>query len=545
MRRLSRLFFGGDIVTMGAQPTVEAVAVRGTEIVWVGSLDACKAVLSGEKYEEINLEGHTLMPGFVDPHLHLMMLGMCRTWVDLAYPRVKSIDDIVQLLSEHAKRVPEGGIIRGFGFDQRTLAERRYPTADDLDRIARDRPVQIMHISGHSNVVNHFFLEMMGLTANTPDPVGGMIGRDENGVPNGQLYDSANDFLTMKSGIVIGRHGPNIHMPDTPENLQNLIRVGQREALAAGITTINDPQVTSQEMASFLTAKKSGLLKLRVIMSFSSAYLNDLIGLGFFSGFGDDNLAIGSIKFYADGSLNAGTAFLSSEYRDSKRTKGYLFHDPAEFNRMFIMAHQYGFQTLTHAQGDGAIQLVIDAVRAAQSQYPKYDIRHRIEHCGLPTWNQLRDIADLRIWPVPQPQHVYQFGEGVIRAVGDHGKNYSPYGWFKLHNIPIVLSSDAPVAPPNPLLAIYAAVTRCTLQGNVIGPEHRIELTDALRGYTIEAAKAIHREHLVGSIECDKEADFVVLSKNPYQVPIEEIKNIDVLSTWIAGEQVFTRGEVL
>ena len=543
MQEQSFLFYGGSILTMGEKEDVEAVVVRGDKIVCTGTLQECREALKDEEFQEIDLNGRCLLPGFVDPHLHLMMLGMCHTWIDVSYPKVKSIDDLVNALSIYNGKLRDGAIIRGFGFDQRALKEKRYPTADDLDLVSTEYPVQIMHARAHSNVVNHYLLNQLGIDQNTPDPEGGAIGRDESGKPNGQLFDSANDFFAKNSGVLIGNHGPNIHMPDTPENLQMLIEVGQEQCVSAGLTTINDPQVTKQEIESFYSAKKDGNLKMRVVMSFISTYLDDLIHLGFRSGFGDEQVSIGSIKFYADGSLNSGTAYLSTNYEDSARTKGYLYHSVEEFKEMFVKAHQQGFQTLTHAQGDSAIQLVIDSVKEAQanSSTDVKELRHRIEHCGLPDPSQIDAIKELGIWPVPQPQHVYQFGEGVIRQVGDFGKNYSPYGWFKEKNIPIILSSDAPVAPPNPLLAIYAAVTRSTLQGNIIGEEHKISLTEALRGYTIEAAKSIHREDLIGSIEEGKLADFTILTHNPYEVPTEQIKDIAVSETWIAGEKVFEK----
>ncbi|MEN1968773.1 amidohydrolase family protein [Lentibacillus sp. N15] len=536
----SLLFYGGSILTMGKKEGVEAVAVRENKVVCTGSLEECNRKLQGDEVKKVDLGGRCLIPGFIDPHAHLMMLGMCHTWIDLSYPTVKNMDDLVNQLSKHKEILKPEGIIRGFGFDQRNLEEKRYPTADDLDRVSKNHSVQIMHVSGHSNVVNHFLLNQLGIDEHTEDPVAGVVGKDENGIPNGQLFDSANDFFAKKSGVVIGNHGPNIHMPDTPIGLQTLVKVGQEQCISAGITTINDPQVTKQEMESFETAKANGNLKLRVVMSFLSTYLDELIKLGLRSGFGDEKLSIGSIKLYADGSLNSGTAYLSSGYSDSKRKQGYLYHEPDEFKDIFVKAHLQGFQTITHAQGDGAIQLVIDGARASQELSPDSDRRHRIEHCGLPAVSQVDDIAELGIWPVPQPQHVYQFGEGVVRAVGEYGENYSPYGWFKEKNIPIVLSSDTPVAPPNPLLAIYAAVTRSTLQGNIVGAEHKISLTEALQGYTIEAAKAIHREHLIGSIEEGKLADFAILTDNPYDIPMDHFKDIEVCETWVGGEQIFS-----
>ncbi|WP_080872791.1 amidohydrolase [Oceanobacillus timonensis] len=543
MKKDFLLFYGGTILTMNEKEEVEACAVRENKIIYAGTLEECKNLLSGEEVSEVNLEGQCLLPGFIDPHAHLMMYGMSYSWIDISYPKVQSISDLIDILSKHKENVSEEGMIRGFGFDQRNLKEKRYPTAAELDKVATDRPVQIMHVSGHCNVLNHYFLDLLGIDKNTEDPEGGVLGRDANGELNGQLYDSANDYIAKQSGVIIGEHGPNIHMPDSDDNLQNLISVAQEQFLASGITAINDPQVTKQEMKSYQQAQVNGLLKLRVKMSFLSNYLNDVIKLGLKQNFGDDQLSLGPIKLYADGSLNSGTAYLSTEFRDSSRNKGYLFHEPEEFQELLVKAHVNGFQTLTHAQGDGAIQLVIDSVKEAQSQCPKEDIRHRIEHCGLPSTIQINDIAEMKLWPVPQPQHVYQFGNGVVHAVGDYGENYSPYGWFKKNNIPIVLSSDAPVAPPHPLLAIYAAVTRSTVQGNVVGPDHKITLNEALQGYTIEAAKAMHQESLIGSIEEGKLADLVVLAENPYNVPIEKIKDIQISETWISGKKVFQNTE--
>lgn len=538
------LFTGGPILTMSDKMRAEGVVVEGSKIKFVGLLDECR-LAAGDNFQEIDLQGQCLVPGFIDPHVHVMMLGMCHTWADISYPKVKNIEDLVNVLVEFSKTLPEGAPIRGFGFDKRKLVEQRYPTADDLDKVAIDRPVQIMNSSGHCNVVNHYLLEQMGLKEDTPDPAGGSFGRHRNGFLNGTLFDSANDYLAQHFGVKPGNHGPNIHMPDTQENLQKNIEVGQNLLLSAGFTTVNDVQVTKQEMESYLIARDSGLLKIRIELSFLSKYLEDLKNIGLSSTFGDDQLSLGSLKLYADGSLISGTAYLSTEYADGERTKGYLFHDPEEFKQLLIEAHQYGLQTLTHAQGDGAIELVLQAVETAQNECPRADMRHRIEHCGLPTKDQVRRIAELEILPVPQPQHVYLYGNGVINAIGQEGENYSPYGWFKEFGAPIILSSDTPVAFPNAFEAIYAAVTRKTAQGNIVGEVHKITIEEALKGYTIEAAKAIRKEHLVGSLEPGKLADFAILNENPLAVKEDELANIYVNQTWIAGKQVFGKEKVL
>lgn len=538
------LFTGGTILTMADSIQAEAVVVKNNEIEFVGSLADCRQA-AGRSFKEVNLNGNCLIPGFIDPHVHVMMLGMCHTWADISYPKVKNMQDLVAVLKDYAKGLPEGVPIQGFGFDKRKLEEQRYPTRDDLDKVATDRPVQIMNSSGHCNVVNSYLLNLIGVAKDTPDPEGGSLGRDADGHPNGSLFDSANDYLARATGVKPGNHGPNIHMPDTKNNLQRNIEVGQELLVSAGFTTVNDVQVTKQEMSSYLTARDSGLLKLRIELSYLSNYLETIKEMGMNSNFGDDQLNMGSLKLYADGSLISGTAYLSGKYKDPEREKGYLFHKPEEFKHLIIEAHKYGLQTLTHAQGDGAIELVLQAVEEAQKECPRNDMRHRIEHCGLPTKEQVKRIADLNVWPVPQPQHVYLYGNGVVKAIGKEGENFSPYGWFKENGVPLVLSSDTPVAVPNAFEAIYAAVTRNTAQGNVIGSKHRMTLDEAMKGYTIEAAKAIHKEHLIGSIEEGKLADFAVLSQNPYEVEHEKIQSIEVYETWIGGKKVFSKKKSL
>ena len=407
MQRKKLIFTGGHILTMAENKTAEAILVEDSKITFVGGFQKCKKQAISN-YEIINLEGKTLIPGFVDCHTHPFMFGMCKIWADVSYPKVQCIEDLISVLKEHSRNLPAAAPIRGFGFDQRRLKELRYPTAQDLDRVAIDRPVQIMHVSGHCNVCNTFLLRSIGVTDDAEDSVGGSFGRDENGKPNGPLWDSANDLLAGESGVKPGNHGPNIHMPDSLENLMKQLKVAQENFLGVGITTVNEIQLTKQELNAYLAARDSGILKLRVEMSFLSNYLDEVIDLGFNATFGDDKLTIGSIKFYSDASLLSGTANLSSGYIDSEK-KGYYYHQNQELIDLLIKAHINGLQTCTHAQGDIAIEAVIQAVEQAQKIYPRNDMRHRIEHCGLPTEEQCKRIAKLDIYPVLQTEMNYLY----------------------------------------------------------------------------------------------------------------------------------------
>ena len=541
---MKKIFTGGTILTMAEDKQAEAVYIENNRIKVVGSLLDCKSAAIND-YELIDLQGKCMMPGFVDTHTHPMMLGMCRIWADLNYPMVASIDDLVNVLKEHAETLPKGESICGFGFDQRSFAEKLHPTAADLDRVSTEEYVQIMHTSGHCNVVNTKLLRAIGVQDDTPDPPGGAFGRDEKGRPNGQLFDSANDFLSGIHGVKPGNHGPNIHMPGSQENLMKRFEVGQDYFVRAGITTVNEVQLTKQELNTYLTARDQGKLKMRIEMSFLSNYLDEIIDLGFNSKFGDDWLSIGTIKFYSDASLLSGTANVSTGYLDSERNKGYNYHEPEEMINILVKAHKNRLHTLTHATGDGAVDPIIDAIEIAQTEDPWPEAIHRVEHGGLITEEQAIRMGTLGMIPSTQSEFLYLYGDGVVEAIGEEkGAEFMPMARFKKYCPLFTISSDAPVTTPNPMKAIETAVARKTIKGTVLCPEQAITVEDGLKAYTIYAAKVLMREHISGSIEVGKLADFAILSESPLDIPadeIEKIREISVMETWLDGKKIYEK----
>ena len=541
---MKKIFTGGTILTMAEDKQAEAVYIENNRIKVVGSLSDCKSAAIKD-YELIDLQGKCMMPGFVDTHTHPMMLGMCRIWADLNYPMVASIDDLVNVLKEHAETLPKGEAICGFGFDQRSFAEKIHPTAADLDRVSTEEYVQIMHTSGHCNVVNTKLLRAIGVQDDTPDPPGGAFGRDEKGRPNGQLFDSANDFLSGIHGVKPGNHGPNIHMPGSQENLMKRFETGQDYFVRAGITTVNEVQLTKQELNTYLTARDQGKLKMRIEMSFLSNYLDEIIDLGFNSKFGDDWLSIGTIKFYSDASLLSGTANVSTGYLDSERNKGYNYHEPEEMIKILVKAHKNRLHTLTHATGDGAVDPIIDAIETAQTEDPWPEAIHRVEHGGLITEEQAIRMGTLGMIPSTQPEFLYLYGDGVVEGIGEEkGAEFMPMARFKKHCPLFTISSDAPVTTPNPMKAIETAVARKTIKGTVLCPEQAITVEDGLKAYTIYAAKVLMREHISGSIEVGKLADFAILSESPLDIPadeIEKIREISVMETWLDGKKIYEK----
>jgi hypothetical protein len=532
------LLTGGTIHTLEPGPAPEAVLTFGADIVAVGTLDACRAAASGlgVEPEVVDLAGAVVVPGFVDAHAHPLMLGQMMTWVDCGPAQAGSIPEIVALLREAAGRAPEGRPVRGFGYEHRNLAEGRHPTRQELDQVATDREVYLMNASGHGGVVNSFTLELHGVDRDTPDPQGGVFFRDADGELTGELSDAACNVLTGLHGVKIGHHGPNFHLADEPDEHVRQLAAAQDRFLAGGVTTIGDAQVSRRELDMYLRLAAEGRLHTRVSMYLLSHLLDEALEMGLHGAFGNDVLSFAGIKLYADGTLGGWTAYFPDGYVGDPCRTGQLYHQPEEYRELIRRAHLAGLQTATHAQSPTAIEMVVGAIEDAQAERPDDDARHRIEHCGLPTPEQIGRMAAAGILPVNQPQHHYNWGEGVTAAVGTPGERFNPLGEFAAAGVPVTISSDAPVADPLPMEAIQAAVTRVTRRGVQLGPDSLgIPALDALRAHTINAARAIGREDDLGSIAPGKRADFAVLSADPLAVPAESIATIDVLQTWVGG----------
>jgi len=530
---------GGPILTMADPERVEAVALRGDRILHAGSLADCRAV-AGESRQERDLGGLVLIPGFVDAHIHPLMYGQTASWTDVGPQRASSIDALVELLAGRAAELEPGTPLWAYGYDQRQLAERRHPTAADLERAAPGRAVYVMHSSGHGAVVSSAALDLAGIDATTPDVPGGEIGRDTDGKPDGRLMDAAWDLALGSDGVKIGRHGPNIHVPESPEALSAHLEAAQHAILRAGITTVFDAQVSRRELETYLRLRTRGHLRMRVHLMVISSLLDEVLELGLVAPLGDAWLRFAGIKLYADGTLIGRTAFFPDGYPGEPDEHGLLYHDPDEFTELLGRAHAAGLQTGTHALSPAAIGMVLDAIEEAAARAPRPDTRHRIEHCALPTDEQITRMSQMGVIPIAQSQHMRSYGDGAVSAAGEEiGQRYHPLGLFAQAGIRFALSSDAPVAPPAPLVAVQAAVERRTVLGTRLGGEDlRVDAKQALRAYTIDAAHAGHVETMVGSIEPGKLADFAILDGDPTEAAAGSIGSIAVRETWLAGEQV-------
>ncbi|PXA67022.1 hydrolase [Arthrobacter psychrochitiniphilus] len=525
-------------------PSAEAFLLIGSEIAAVGSIQECRetAALHGSQEPEIRDFGAaTVVPGFIDAHAHPLMYGQMMSWVDCGPAQATTIPEIVALLVQAAEKTPNGLPVRGFGYEHRNLLEGRHPTRHELDAVATDREVYLMNASGHGGVVNSYTLTLNGVTAETPNPQGGEFFRDANGELTGELSDAACNILTGVSGVKIGHHGPNFHLADEPGEHLRQLGLAQESFLSGGVTSIGDAQVSRREFDMYLRLAAENQLKVRVSMYLLSHLLEDALEMGLHGQFGNARLSFAGIKLYADGTLGGWTAYFPDGYVGDPCRTGQLYHEPAAYKALIAKAHAAGLQTATHAQSPTAIEMVIDAIESALVQRPDADARHRIEHCGLPTGEQISRMAHSGIRPVNQPQHYYNWGEGVQQAIGTPGERFNPLGEFIEAGVPVTISSDAPVAEPRPLEAIQAAVTRVTRNGHKLGPDNLcITVAQALAGHTINAATALGREDDLGSLTVGKKADFAVLTGDPLSTAAHEISAITVLQTWIDGTCQFT-----
>lgn len=540
----ARLFFGGTIRTVdAANSTAEGMLVIGNRIAAIGALDECQdiaAKLSVATPESVDLGGRTMVPGFIDPHAHPLMYGQLLSWVDCGPQAAADIPTMLNRLAQAAAQSQDDTPIRGYGYEHRNLPEQRHPTRQELDTVSTTREVYVMNASGHGGVVNSYVLGKAGVDRNTPNPPGGTFFRDESGELTGELSDAACDILTGGDGVKLGHHGPNFHLGDSKAHHRSQLLHAQREFLSHGVTTIGDAQVTKREFAAYLDLVERHELVTRVNAYFLSSLLDEVLALGLVGRFGDSLLSFAGIKVYADGTLGGWTAYFPEGYRDDPCRTGSLYHEPAEYKALIQKAHQAGLQTATHAQSPTAIGLVLDAVAEALKTTPRTDHRHRIEHCGLPTQEQIVRMAELGVMPVNQPQHYYNWGPGVIDAIGSPGERFNPLGEFVASSVPVTMSSDAPVADPRPLEAIQTSVTRKTRSGIQLGGDSlKINAEEALRGHTINGALAMGRELELGSLEVDKLADFVILSADPITTPEADLSQIQVLETWVNGLKVF------
>jgi hypothetical protein len=533
-----RIFLNGRVYTADATGSwAEAVAVHDGRILTVGSNEEISGAYP--EAEEVDVGGRTVVPGFIDPHNHYLMTGESLASIDARYPQVASVDDLVAAVATAAQETPAGTWITGFGFDHAKYD--RSPTRWDLDRATVAHPVGISHVSGHYLLANTAALEAAGVDDATSDPKGGRLVRDHKGRVTGLCLDAAMG-LVQPVAVDIGSHGPNFHVETPLDQLMAAVDRAGRAYVAAGLTTVCDAQVTRRELVAYREARRRGMWWVRVACMPLSHQLEEYGSIGLAGPFGDDMLWLGPMKFYMDGSLIGGTATFEEPYGEHGEFDGLLYREPEEMRAAIGEAHRRGWQVGVHAQGDRAIEAVLDAVEAAMEAHPRPDPRHRIEHCGYPRPDQIERMARLGVIAVNQPNYLHDQGDEFLIRLGGRAHRLQPMRAELAAGVQIALSSDSDVTSYRPLETIANAVLRTTMEGRAIGSDQALTVEEAIRAHTIDAAYSIFAEDRLGSIEPEKRADLAVIDGDPFSVSPGEIRALAVWMTVIDGELVYGPG---
>ena len=528
----------------GEHPFPGAVAIVGDRIVAIGDDHATLAAAPPDS-RRIDVAGRSIVPGFVDAHHHLAFTGAELAAVDVRYPGVASIADLVGRIAEAAERIPDGHWVRAVGMNPEMFGDDRLPTRWDLDEATRVHPVLVQHMSGHHAIVNSLGLEARGVRDEAADPEGGHLVRDERGRLTGYCLDAAQQ-LVVPPAVDIGHHGPGFHDDAPLDEIVADIDRGSRAALAAGITSVVDAQVTRRELDGYRMARTRGLLGVRMTLMPISSQIDGYTSLGLAGPFGDDRLAIGPMKFYADGALTGGTAAFTTPYGvRGELTGSFYWHSEAAFRDAIAAAHVAGWQIGVHAQGDRAIDRVLDAYAAALQAHPRADHRHRIEHCGGPRPDQVARMAALGVMVVGQPRYFWDAGDAWLQVL-DHERAHrlQPYRDFVRAGVRFALSSDAPVASYRPLDTVSSAVTRTTLSGAVIGADQALTVEEAVRAATAGAAASFFAEDRLGTLEIGKLADVAVLDRDLFATSNETLSDVQVELTVVGGAIAYHAGRI-
>jgi predicted amidohydrolase YtcJ len=533
----------GVFVTMAADAgPADAMLIRDGRIAVVGRAEAVRAAAPGAQV--VRLGGATVVPGLIDAHCHVADLGYLAAAADCSQPSAPDIATIQARLRQAADQTPAGSWVTGGGYAEYKLREGRHPTRADLDRAVPGRPAVLYHTSLHACVLNTAALREAGFADGQPDPPGGAFGRDGQGRLDGVVYE-APMFALFEQNIRrdMARMGAG--------SGRGLVQAAGQRLAALGLTAACDADMRRDTFAAFAEADADGLLSQRIY----GLLVHDHVG-AVRPGRHSPRLATEAVKIWADGGMSSRTAAIHGSYPVPPYGSGIMYFERGPLTEMVRDLDARGFQVCIHAQGDRAIETVLDAYAAVLRSAvapavapglaagPGNPRRHRIEHGGAMYPPLAARAAALGIVVASQPGFLSALGDGFAAAFPDTVDQLYSFASWQRAGITVAGSSDAPVIAADPLVGIRDAILRRTGDGRLLGPAERLRARDALALYTTRAAYACHREREIGSLEPGKLADFTVLDANPLEAEPERIPGIGVLATVLGGTPVYQSATV-
>lgn len=514
-----------------SMPLAQAVAVLGDRIVAVGSSTDIEA-WHGPHTDLIDAGGKLLLPGFNDAHVHFVSGGKQLDSIQLN--DASSPEEFARRIGDRAKVTPKGQWILGGNWDETKWNPPNMPTRELIDALTPDTPVFVNRYDGHMGLANSVALRLAGITANTPDPPGGSVVRDAHGNPTGALKDAATEYIDK------------VIPPLTHDQRLKNVKRALAYAASVGVTSVQHMVASHEDIAVYAELLQHGELTTRIYAAPSITHVDDLAKLGIGRAFGGPYLRIGALKAFADGSLGSGTAYFYEPFLNQGNNRGLLsdeMHPISLMRDRYMKADAAGLQICTHAIGDEGISTILDLYADVIKAHGETDRRFRIEHAQHIAAKDFERFAQLHVIASVQPYHAIDDGRFAESHIGhDRASRTYAFRTFLDHGVRLAFGTDWEVAPLDPLLSVYAAVTRATLDGKNPGgwfPEQKLSVAEAIDAYTMGSAYAEFQEMEKGSITTGKLADMVLLSDDIFAIGPEKIRDVRVLQTFLGGRLVF------
>jgi predicted amidohydrolase YtcJ len=516
-------------------PTAQAVAVLGDRIVAVGSNEDVEA-WRGARTRTVDASGKLLLPGFNDSHVHFVDGGLSLDSVQLN--DASSAAEFARRIGEQAGKAPKGEWVTSGDWDETKWTPAAMPTKELIDPLTPDTPVFVSRYDGHMALANSVTLRLAGITAQTPDPPGGVIVHDAQGNPTGALKDAAMDYVYK------------IAPPLSHDARLRAVKRALAHAASLGVTSVQHMNPEYADIAVYSELLERGELTTRIYAAPLIPGVDDQVKIGVRHAFGSPLLRIGALKAYADGSLGSSTAYFFEPFSNQPDNRGLLsdeMHPISLMRDRMMKADAAGLQICTHAIGDQGISIILDLYSEVVKAHGESDRRFRIEHAQHMAAKDFDRFAQLHVIASMQPYHAIDDGRWAEERIGrDRASRTYAFRTFLNHGVRLAFGTDWNVAPLNPMLGLYAAVTRATLDGrNPSGwfPEQKLTIGEAVEAYTMGSAYAEFQEKEKGSITPGKLADMVLLSDDIFTIDPVKIRDVKIMTTWMGGKTVWDAKE--